>query len=58
MPRIGCGLAGGRWDLVEPLVTGELTDHGIPVTVYDVPGGPVWTDEPVAGPGRRGGQLT
>ncbi|MGW2540661.1 macro domain-containing protein [Kitasatospora sp. NPDC001574] len=35
MPRIGCGLAGGRWELVEPLVTARLTDRGIPVTVYD-----------------------
>lgn len=37
MPRIGCGLAGGRWDRIEPLITTELTDHGIPVTVYDKP---------------------
>ncbi|MFI6846020.1 macro domain-containing protein [Kitasatospora sp. NPDC050467] len=36
MPRIGCGLAGGRWELVEPLVTASLVDRGIPVTVYDV----------------------
>ena len=35
MPRIGTGLAGGRWDRIEPLITGELTDHGIPVTIYD-----------------------
>ncbi|PYC87942.1 Appr-1-p processing protein [Streptomyces tateyamensis] len=35
LPRIGCGLAGGRWELVEPLVTARLTDRGIPVTVYD-----------------------
>lgn len=35
MPRIGTGLAGGRWDRVEPLVVSELVDHGIPVTVYD-----------------------
>ncbi|WP_327678329.1 Appr-1-p processing protein [Kitasatospora sp. NBC_00458] len=35
MPRIGCGLAGGRWELVEPLVTARLVDRGIPVTVYD-----------------------
>ncbi|MEO3781962.1 macro domain-containing protein [Actinocorallia sp. B10E7] len=37
MPRIGCGLAGGRWERVEPLVTAELTARGIPVTVYDKP---------------------
>ncbi|MFB7127783.1 Appr-1-p processing protein [Kitasatospora xanthocidica] len=35
MPRIGCGLAGGRWERVEPLVTARLTDRGVPVTVYD-----------------------
>lgn len=36
MPRIGCGLAGGRWDKVEPLVRGSLAARGIPVTVYDL----------------------
>ncbi|MFF2042401.1 macro domain-containing protein [Kitasatospora sp. NPDC058170] len=35
LPRIGCGLAGGRWELVEPLVTARLVDRGVPVTVYD-----------------------
>jgi O-acetyl-ADP-ribose deacetylase (regulator of RNase III) len=35
MPRIGAGLAGGRWDHIEPLITSELTAHDIPVTVYD-----------------------
>ncbi|MFB6889659.1 macro domain-containing protein [Kitasatospora sp. NPDC056327] len=35
MPRIGCGLAGGRWEAVEPLVTARLTGRGVPVTVYD-----------------------
>ncbi|MFF4341807.1 Appr-1-p processing protein [Kitasatospora sp. NPDC001540] len=35
MPRIGCGLAGGKWERVEPLVTARLTDRGVPVTVYD-----------------------
>ncbi|MEU3606377.1 macro domain-containing protein [Streptomyces sp. NPDC035033] len=35
MPRIGCGLAGGRWERVEPLVRERLTERGIPVTVYD-----------------------
>ncbi|UJW30136.1 macro domain-containing protein [Saccharothrix sp. AJ9571] len=36
MPRIGCGLAGGSWEQIEPLVHGELVDQGIPVTVYDL----------------------
>ncbi len=35
MPRIGCGLAGGSWDRVEPLLTGELVSRGLAVTVYD-----------------------
>ncbi|MER7750728.1 macro domain-containing protein [Kitasatospora sp. NPDC097643] len=35
MPRIGCGLAGGRWERVEPLVAARLADRGVPVTVYD-----------------------
>ncbi|MFF7867589.1 macro domain-containing protein [Streptomyces qaidamensis] len=35
MPRIGCGLAGGTWSRVEPLVEGRLVRRGIRVTVYD-----------------------
>ena len=35
MPRIGAGLAGGRWPRIEPLITAELITPGIPVTVYD-----------------------
>ncbi|MFF7403114.1 macro domain-containing protein [Streptomyces murinus] len=35
MPRIGCGLAGGKWSRVEPLVIERLTGRGIAVTVYD-----------------------
>lgn len=35
MPRIGCGLAGGTWDEVGPLVERRLADRGIPVSVYD-----------------------
>ena len=35
MPRIGCGLAGGKWSRVEPLVTERLVKRGIMVTVYD-----------------------
>ncbi|SCD98200.1 hypothetical protein GA0115246_1088311 [Streptomyces sp. SolWspMP-sol7th] len=36
LPRIGCGLAGGQWDLVEPLIRERLTQRGVGVTVYDV----------------------
>ncbi|MFK4068452.1 macro domain-containing protein [Streptomyces sp. NPDC029674] len=35
MPRIGCGLAGGKWSRIEPLIAGRLAARGIPVTVYD-----------------------
>ncbi|MFI6851238.1 macro domain-containing protein [Streptomyces sp. NPDC050416] len=35
MPRIGCGLAGGKWSRVEPLIEERLVRRGIPVTVYD-----------------------
>ena len=35
MPRIGCGLAGGTWSRVEPLVTERLVRRGVRVTVYD-----------------------
>lgn len=37
MPRIGCGLAGGTWDRVEPLIMEHLVKRGVPVTVYDLP---------------------
>lgn len=37
MPRIGCGLAGGRWEEIGPIVEHELAAHGIAVTVYDLP---------------------
>ena len=36
MPRIGCGLAGGRWNKIEPIISENLIDQGIPVTVYDL----------------------
>ncbi|MEV5342859.1 macro domain-containing protein [Streptomyces sp. NPDC052676] len=35
MPRIGCGLAGGKWSRVEPLIIERLVRRGVPVTVYD-----------------------
>jgi O-acetyl-ADP-ribose deacetylase (regulator of RNase III) len=37
MPRIACGLAGGTWDKIEPLIEAELVAKGIPVFVYDFP---------------------
>ncbi|WP_231156375.1 macro domain-containing protein [Streptomyces sp. CNZ748] len=35
LPRIGCGLAGGTWSRIEPLVEKRLARQGISVTVYD-----------------------
>ena len=35
MPRIGCGLAGGTWDKVEPIIKAAFLDAGTSVTVYD-----------------------
>ncbi|MCA6091031.1 hypothetical protein LE181_02440 [Streptomyces sp. SCA3-4] len=37
LPGIGCGLAGGTWDHVEPLLTTHLAAPGITTTVHDVP---------------------
>ena len=36
MPRIGCGLAGGSWDQVEPLLEEHLAKAGFDVRVYDL----------------------
>lgn len=38
MPRIGCGLAGGKWDRIEPLIAKALCERDVPVTVYDFGG--------------------
>lgn len=35
MPRIGCGLAGGQWEEIEPLIVSQLIEKGVAVTVYD-----------------------
>ena len=35
MPRIGCGLSGGKWDRVEPLIEKTLSDNEVDVYVYD-----------------------
>ena len=37
MPRIGSGLAGGKWEEIERIVEEELTSRGVQVTVYDLP---------------------
>ena len=35
MPRIGCGLAGAKWDEIEPIVRKNC--NGVGVYVYDLP---------------------
>ena len=37
MPRIGTGLAGGDWAIIERVIDEELVAHGLNVTVYDFP---------------------
>jgi len=35
-PRIGCGLAGGKWECIEPIIKECLVDRGFTVLVYDL----------------------
>lgn len=35
MPRIGCGLAGGKWERIEPLIEAALSERDVEVWVYD-----------------------
>ncbi|CAL2083344.1 Appr-1-p processing protein [Tenacibaculum sp. 190524A02b] len=35
MPRIGCGLAGGKWDKIEPIVQENLISKQVLTIVYD-----------------------
>lgn len=35
MPRIGCGLAGGTWDKIEPIIESTLLKNNINTVVYD-----------------------
>lgn len=37
MPRIGCGLAGGTWEAVEPLIRSRLCALDLSVIVCDLP---------------------
>lgn len=36
MPRIGCGLAGGKWKEIERIILSTLVKSGIHVNVYDL----------------------
>lgn len=35
MPRIGCGLAGGKWEEIEPIINRTLLKNNVEVYVYD-----------------------
>ena len=37
LPRIGCGLAGGKWSEIEPLIERQIFALDVPVFVYDLP---------------------
>ncbi len=37
MPRLGAGLAGGSWLVISQIIEDELCNHGVSVTVYDLP---------------------
>lgn len=37
MPKIGCGLAGGDWNIVSELIQDILVDNGVEVYVYELP---------------------
>ena len=36
MPRIGCGLAGGKWENIYPIIEDTLIKKGIKVFVFDL----------------------
>jgi hypothetical protein len=46
MSRLGCGEAGGNWNIVGELVEMNLTSHGVAVTVYDLPGKNITEKQP------------
>lgn len=37
MPRMGAGLAGGNWTIIEEIIKDTLVSKGMDVTVYDLP---------------------
>lgn len=37
IPRLGAGLAGGDWTIIEGIIREELSAKNIPVAVYDLP---------------------
>jgi hypothetical protein len=53
MPRIGCGLAGGTWDEVGPVVERAAAAAGVRVVVYDLPPDHAGPTAAAAGTRRR-----
>lgn len=49
MPRIGSGLGGGDWSIVEKLIEQTLIKSGIPVVVCDLGDVVIKNDEPIFG---------
>lgn len=35
MPKIGCGLGGGDWDMIQGIILEELADKQIDVSIYE-----------------------
>ncbi len=42
MPRIGCGLAGGTWQVIEGLIKETLLEQDIEVVIYSLDGDTSW----------------
>lgn len=38
MPRIGCGLAGGKWEEIEAILHRTIQKYEVNIYVYDLPG--------------------
>ena len=36
-PRLGAGLAGGHWSIIEAIINETLISENIPVSIYDLP---------------------
>ena len=44
MPRIGCGIAGGSWAIIEQIINRTLVENGVDTYVYTLPGDNSWRD--------------
>ena len=45
IPRIGCGQAGGSWNVVRDILISTVASAGIPITVYDPPNQPIQVEK-------------